>query len=53
MVMKSYEEAEGGKDRGTKKKGRERKVMILVSNKLVNVFSSEEMNDSHKKKQRE
>lgn len=26
--------------------------MILVSNKLVNVFSSEEMNDSHKKKQK-
>lgn len=26
--------------------------MILVSKKLVNVFSSEEMNDSHKKEQR-
>lgn len=53
MVMKSHEEVEGGKDRRTKKKGKERKIMILVSNKLVNVFSSEEMNDSHKKKQRE
>lgn len=27
-------------------------MMILVSNKFVNVFSSEEMNDSHKKKQK-
>lgn len=26
--------------------------MILVSKKLVNVFSSGEMNDSHKKEQR-
>lgn len=26
--------------------------MILVSKKLVNVFSSEEINDSHKKEQR-
>lgn len=26
--------------------------MIVVSNKVVNVFTSEEMNDSHKKKQR-
>lgn len=43
MVMRSCEETEGGKDQPTKKKGRERKVMILVSNKLVNVFSSEEI----------
>lgn len=26
--------------------------MILVSNKPVNVFSSEEMNDSHKKREK-
>lgn len=52
VEMKSWEEVEGGKDQPTRKNGRERKVMILVSNKLVNVFSSEEMNDFHKKKQK-
>lgn len=51
VVMKHWEEVEGGKDWPTRKNGRERKVVILVS-KLVNVFSSEEVNDSHKKEQR-
>lgn len=52
MIMKGWEEVEGGKDQPTGKNGRERKVMILVLNKPVSVFSSEEINDSHKKKQR-
>lgn len=50
--MKSWEEFEGGKDQPARINGRERKVKIHVLNKPVNVFSSEEMNYSHKKKQR-
>lgn len=51
VVMKHWEEVEGGKDWPTRKSRSERKVMILVS-KLVNAFSSEEINYSHKKEQR-